>query len=98
MARLFISTSRLETWSTEGKLALDGTRLMLPELARAFDVRPAVHFVSVAGGGDDPHQLVGTVRDEAALAAMGADHMMTSVIYGETAYDVVNGFVGEPEP
>lgn len=98
MARLFISNSRLEAWSAEGKLALSGSSLMLPELARAFHVRPAVYFASVAGGGDDPNNLIGVVKDQDALAAMGADHMMTSVIFGDTAYEVVNGFLGEPEP
>lgn len=98
MARLFISNVRLESWSAEGKLALEGNRLMLPELSRAFTVRPAVFFTSVAGGGDDPNALVGTVKDEESLATMGADHMMTSVIYGDTAYEVVNGFLGVPEP
>jgi hypothetical protein len=29
---------------------------------------------------------------------MGADLMADSVIYGETAYDVENGFVGEALP
>ena len=38
-----------------------------------------------------------SARNEAALAEMGADHMMTSVIYGDTAYEVVNGFLGIPE-
>jgi hypothetical protein len=28
---------------------------------------------------------------------MGADHMASSVIYVDTAYDVVGGFVGVPE-
>jgi hypothetical protein len=27
---------------------------------------------------------------------MGADHFETSVIYNDTAYDVVDGFIGEP--
>jgi hypothetical protein len=51
----------------------------------------------VAGGGD-PNGLLGTVKDMETLAQMGADHMMSSVIYGDTAYEVVNGFLGEPEP
>jgi hypothetical protein len=97
VARLFISNSRLEAWSAEGKLALAGNRLTLPELSRSFYVRPAVYFASVAGGGDDPNDLLDTVRDDEALAAMGADHMMSSVIYGDTAYEVVSGFIGEPE-
>jgi hypothetical protein len=98
VAKLFISNQRLETWSVEGKLALEGDQLMLPELARAFRVRPAVYFVAVAGGAPDPHELLGTVKDEGQLAAMGADHMMSSVIYVDTAYEVVSGFLGVPEP
>ena len=98
VARLFISNPRLEAWSAEGKLALSGNQLMLPELARAFPVRPAVYFEAVAGGGDDPNGLLGTVKDMDTLAQLGADHMMSSVIYGDTAYEVVNGFLGEPEP
>ena len=98
VARLFISNTRLESWSAEGKLALEGSRLMLPELARAFQVQPAVHFETVAGGGEDPNGLLGTVRSLDELSTMGADHMMTSVIYGDTAYEVVNGFLGVPEP
>lgn len=98
MARLFISNPRLEAWSVEGKLALEGDQLMLPELSRAFRVRPAVYFKAVAGGAPDPHGLLHTVKDEEELAAMGADHMMSSVIYVETAYEVVSGFLGVPEP
>lgn len=98
MARLFISNPRLEAWSAEGKLALQGDQLMLPELSRAFRVRPAVYFVAIAGGANDPHDLLGTVKDEAELAEMGADHMMNSVIYVDTAYEVVSGFLGVPEP
>ncbi len=98
MARLFISNPKLEAWSIEGKLALEGDQLMLPELARAFRVQPAVYFVAIAGGGADPHDLLGTVKDSAQLAEMGADHMMNSVIYVDTAYEVVSGFLGVPEP
>jgi hypothetical protein len=98
VARLFISNQRLEAWSAEGKLALEGDQLMLPELARAFRVRPAVYFKAVAGGAVDPHDLVGLVKDEEQLAEMGADHMMSSVIYVDTAYEVVSGFLGVPEP
>lgn len=96
VARLFISNQRLETWSTEGKIALEGTRMVLSELGRAFEIKPAVFFSRVAGGDPDPHDLLGKVKDEDELAVMGADHMASSVIYVDTAYEVVAGFIGAP--
>ena len=98
MARLFISVERLESWSQENRVSVDGTRMTLTELGRVFEIKPAVHFLGVAGGDADPHQLVGLVKDTDELAKMGADHMAGSVIYVDTAYEVQNGFVGVPLP
>ena len=97
MARLFISIVRLESWSIEGKVSVEGNRLVLADTSRAFALRPAVYFDRVAGNDTDPHDLLGKVKDEDELTAMGADHMASSVIYVDTAYDVVGGFVGVPE-
>jgi hypothetical protein len=96
VARLFISNKRLEAWSAEGKIVLDGTNMVLSQLGRAFTIKPAVFFERVAGGDPDPHDLLGKVKDEDELAKMGADHMATSVIYVDTAYEVVAGFIGAP--
>lgn len=96
VARLFISNQRLEAWSSEGKISLDGTRMVLSELGRVFSIKPAVYFARVAGNDPDPHDLLGKVKDEEELATMGADHMASSVIYVDTAYEVVAGFVGAP--
>jgi hypothetical protein len=93
---LFISAERLETWTAEGRASLDGDRMTLTELNRAFSIRGAVRFIGVTGDDLDPHDLVGLVKDEEELVKMGADHMATSVIYADTAYEVQNGFVGTP--
>ncbi|HVK74178.1 MAG TPA: hypothetical protein VM734_12700 [Kofleriaceae bacterium] len=98
MARLFISNPRLEAWSAEGKITLEGSKMVLSELARSFEIKPAVYFARVAGGEPDPHDLLGKVKDEEELATMGADHMASSVIYVDTAYEVVAGFLGTPAP
>lgn len=97
VARLFISIARLESWSAEGKVNVEGNRLVLAETSRAFTIKPAVYFDRVAGGEPDPHDLVGKVKEHDELVQMGADHMASSVIYVDTAYDVVGGFVGQPE-
>ncbi len=98
MSRLFISVERLDEWSAEGRAALEGDRMTLLELGQVFAMKPAVYFTSVAGSDQDPSNLVGLVRSEDELVEMGADHMSTSVIYGDTAYVVINGFLGEPLP
>ena len=81
MARLFISVDRLEAWSAENRVIIEGDRMTLTELARSFRIAPAVHFLGVTGGEPDLHQLTGQVKSERELELMGADHMSTSVIY-----------------
>ena len=95
MARLFISVAKLEALTAANKVTIEGDRLDLTDLGRAFRIVPAVRFLGVAGGDPDPHALVGLVKSEEELAGMGADHMATSVIYVDTAYEVQQGFVGE---
>lgn len=98
MARLYISQRRMDAWTAENRLAVKGEIMTLVELNRSFTIRPAVRFLKVAGGDEDPHGFVGTVKEETELVNIGADHMATSVIYVETAYEVENGFVGTPLP
>jgi hypothetical protein len=96
MARLFISQERLDAWTSEQRVAVDGDRMTLADDGRSFVIRPAVRFLKVSGSANDPHDLIGKVKDEMALASMGADHYMNSVIMGDTAYDVQLGFLGDP--
>jgi hypothetical protein len=98
LSRLFISMERLEEWAAEGRASLAGDRMTLLELGQVFTMKPAVYFTAVTGSDQDPSGLVGLVRSEEELASMGADHMSTSVICGDTAYVVINGFLGEPLP
>lgn len=98
MARLFISVERLDAWTAEGRASFAQDRMTLTELGRSFTMTPAVHFLSVAGPEGDPHDLLGLVKSKAALESMGAEQMSSSVIFRDTAYDVVDGFIGEPLP
>ena len=54
----------------------------------------AVHFVKLVSG-NDSGQLVGRVKTMSQLDALGAEHMMDSVILGETAYEVTPGYIAE---
>jgi hypothetical protein len=98
MSRLFISLERLENWQAEGKATFEGDRMILLELDRKFAMVPAVHFVNTEGSDQDPHDLVGRVKSKEALESMGAEQFASSVIYQDTAYNVVDGFIGDPLP
>lgn len=98
MARLYISQDRVDNWSAEDRIEISGDTMTLVEHGRAFTIQPAVRFLAVSGAEEDPHELIGKVKALQELEEMGADHMASSVIYGDTAYDVENGFLGEPLP
>lgn len=98
MARLFISVTKLEALTSVNKVTLEGDTMSLTELGRSFKIQPAVRFLSVAGGDADPHDLLGLVKSADELAKIGADHMASSVIYVDTAYEVQQGFLGDPLP
>lgn len=98
MSRLYISQKRIDSWSTENRIVIDGETMTLVELDRSFRIRPAVRVLAVEGADEDPNDLVGKVKDEDELTAIGADHLATSLICGDTAYKVENGFVGDAYP
>lgn len=103
MTRLYISQKRIDAWTSDNRLQIEGDTMTLVELGRSFKIVPAVRVLAVEGGGDsesapDPHDLVGKVKDEEELATLGADHLASSLILNDTAYKVENGFVGQPVP
>lgn len=96
MARLFISQDRLDNWSAEDRIKVEGDRMTLTGDGRSFTISTAVRFMKVSGGGEDGAALLGKVRTIAQLEAEGGEHYMDSVILGDTAYDVQQGFLGVP--
>lgn len=70
--------------------------MTLTDINRSFAMKPAVAFVRPVGQTNDPNDLTGRVKSKEALAEMGAEQLANSVIYNDTAYDVLDGFIGEP--
>lgn len=95
MARLFISHERIERLSAESRVVIDDDRLEVPSLNATFRLQAAVYFARVVTDDGDTHQLVGRVKTEDQLKALGAELLADSVVLGETAYDCETGFVGE---
>jgi hypothetical protein len=78
------------------KADLEGELLRLRGSGLAVRLAPASHFRSVAGGGADRLDLLGRVKGQDAIASMGGEAYMTSVLFGETAYDVEPGYLALP--
>ena len=45
--------------------------------------------------GEDTHKLVAKVKTEEQLKTLGAEQMADSVLLGDTAYEVVPGYLAE---
>jgi len=92
--KLFLPEATLEEWAVEAKADLQGERLVIAEDKTVVPLTPAVHFSKLVSGSDDKH-LLSKVKSAAQLQSLGAEQMRESVILGETAYEVVSGYIAE---
>jgi hypothetical protein len=91
----FLPQAAIEGWTARGAVDVEaGTLTVQAGSARGqrLALEPAVRFLGVAGAGLDPNGLVGKVKSLAELRAAGAELLGDSVLLGETAYDVQQGF------
>jgi hypothetical protein len=96
--RLFLSQSVLDRWLGDGSVEVDGEVMTTLPDRRGFSLKTAVLFRSELTGAGDAPDLIGRVKDLEQLAALGGDYSAGSVILGDLAYEVAEGFVGEPLP
>lgn len=93
--KLFLPQKTLEDWSMNEKADLQDGKLVVKEGgASTHPVSAAVHFVKLVSG-EDANSLVGRVKTQAQLQTLGAEHFADSVILGEAAYEVAEGYVTE---
>ena len=92
--RVFFPQEALDMWIEEGRIALVGDELTASAEGRRFELESAVRFISEVASGEDPNELVGKVKTVEQLAVMGAEHAGGSVILGDNAYEIVDGFLG----
>jgi hypothetical protein len=95
--KLFISQSAIDAWVSTERVELQGEVVSLRDGAGQLRLRAASLFLKVSGNGEDKRLLIGRVKDEAAISALGAEAYMTSVLFDDIAYDVEPGFVATPE-
>jgi len=91
---LFVPQTVLDKWSEQGKVAVEGHVLTLLAEGKSFQLTSAVRFLKMEAG-DDIAKLLAKVKTTEALKGMGAEHYMDSVILGEVAYQVQQGFLAD---
>ena len=91
---LFVPQSVLDKWSEQGRIQVDGNVLTILGEGKNFALTSAVRFMKMEAG-DDTAGLLQKVKTTDALKQMGAEHYMESVILGESAYQVQQGFLAD---
>ncbi|MGE5047745.1 MAG: hypothetical protein ACM3PC_04195 [Deltaproteobacteria bacterium] len=91
---LFVPQSVLDRWSEQGRIQVEGNVLIILGEQKSFALTTAVRFMKMAAG-DDRAGLLAKVKTTDALKQMGAEHYMDSVILGESAYQVQQGFLAD---
>lgn len=94
VAKLFLPQATLEEWALDDKADVKDGKLTIPGENATYPVAAAVHFLKVVSGSDDS-KLVQKVKSLDHLQKLGAEHLADSVLLGETAYEVVPGYVTE---
>jgi hypothetical protein len=94
--KIFIPQDQVDTWVTTDKVDLAGEVMTFRKSRISLRVVPAYFFDHVSAGSDARPALLGRVKTKAAVHALGAEVYLSSVIVGETAYDVAAGLVGKP--
>src|SRR5580693_5179680 len=94
--RVFFPQTFLDVWLGESRAELNGDDLLLKSEGRRYRIIEAVRVMREVTGADDPHELLGRVKTRAFLTELGAEMLESSMILGDNAYDVIQGFVGAP--
>ena len=94
-ARVFFPQEALEIWMAEGRAHVVDETLFLE--GQAFHLETALRFVTEVAGGGDELRLVGRVQTLEQVTSQGGEHCAASVVLGDNAYEVVEGFLAAPE-
>jgi hypothetical protein len=94
-ARVFIPQEALESWLSGGRGQVIGETLLLDGVS--FALTGAVRFLSEVAGGGDEVSLVGKVKSLAQLDELGGEHVSGSVVLGDNAYEVLDGYLAVPD-
>ena len=96
MPRIFVSQKRVQQWTEEGRVHIEGNQMTLPELGRMFRLTEAFYVERAVSDGGDVLGLKGRVKSRNQIAQLGGEVFLNSLVIGDAAYEGDPGFVGEP--
>jgi hypothetical protein len=96
--RVFLPQQALHQWLGQGRVTLVDDELTITPAGRRFRLVSAVRFLREVGGASDTAGLVGKVKTVEQVQALQGELCADSVILGDNAYEVIEGFLGEPLP
>jgi hypothetical protein len=94
--RIFFPQEILDLWVADDSVDFGSDEISLKSQGRKYRTVEAVRILVEVTGGGDPNELVGKVKSRAFLAELGAEILEGSMVIGDNAYDVVQGFAAEP--
>ncbi|HXX32197.1 MAG TPA: hypothetical protein VEJ89_15960 [Myxococcaceae bacterium] len=90
--RLFLSQATLEEWALADRADVRDQSLVLHGEPVKLPVEDAAHVARLVSGPDE-QKLLHKVKTPAQLEKLGAEQLADSIIVGESAYDVVRGYL-----
>jgi hypothetical protein len=94
--RVFFPQAALDEWIVDGSVELQGGELTVLSAGRQYRLAEAVYVLRDVSGTGDAHELVGLVKARTYLEQLGAELVETSMLIGDSAYDVEPGWLGIP--
>lgn len=94
-SRVFVPQEALEAWLSAGRVHMVGETLFVD--GQAFGLESAVRFMTEVAGGNDEQDLLGRVKTLAQITDLGGEHCSASVVLGDNAYEVIEGFLASAE-
>lgn len=86
----------LDQCLVDGSIEIAGNEMTILAENRKYRVAEAVHIQREVTGTPDQNDLVGKVKSKLFLEELGAELLEGSMIIGDNAYDVVQGWLGAP--
>lgn len=86
----------LDQCLVDGSIEVAGAEMTILAENRKYRVAEAVHVMREVTGTPDGNDLVGKVKSKMFLEELGAELLEGSMIIGENAYDVIQGWLGVP--
>lgn len=94
--RVFFPQQALDEWLEQGRIALVDDEMTLKPDGQRYRLTSAIRILSELTESADPYDLVGKVKTVDQITTLGGEHSHDSLILGDNAYQVVEGFIGEP--